>query len=41
MHYASILEAISDALPQEEALVFGQRRLSWRELDERAARLAG
>jgi 3-oxocholest-4-en-26-oate---CoA ligase len=40
MHYATILEAISDALPEEDALVFGQRRLSWRELDERAARLA-
>ena len=40
MHYATILEAISDALTTEEALVFGDRRLSWRELDQRAARLA-
>lgn len=40
MHYATILEALSDAMPDEEALVFGEQRLSWRELDQRAARLA-
>lgn len=40
MHYATIVEAISDALPNESALVFGERRLSWSELDQRAAKLA-
>jgi acyl-CoA synthetase (AMP-forming)/AMP-acid ligase II len=40
MHYATILEAISDALPEEEALIFGQQRLTWTELDRRAAKLA-
>ena len=40
MHYATILEAISDALPEQEALIFGQQRLTWAELDRRAARLA-
>ena len=28
MHYATIVEAISDALPNESALVFGESRLS-------------
>jgi 3-oxocholest-4-en-26-oate---CoA ligase len=39
-NYASIYEAIADAMPDAVALVQGERRVAWRELDERAARLA-
>jgi acyl-CoA synthetase (AMP-forming)/AMP-acid ligase II len=41
MHYASIIEAIADRLPETEALVHhGGVRRSWAAYDERAARLA-
>ena len=42
---ASLLEAITDAQididPQRTALVHGERSVTWREFDDRAARLAG
>jgi acyl-CoA synthetase (AMP-forming)/AMP-acid ligase II len=40
MHYATLLEAMADELGSEDAIVFGDKRLSWSELDNRAARLA-
>jgi acyl-CoA synthetase (AMP-forming)/AMP-acid ligase II len=41
MHYASIIEAIADRLPESEALVHhGSIRHSWAAYDQRAARLA-
>jgi len=39
-HFAQALEAISDALPVEIALVNADVRRTWRELDQRAASLA-
>ena len=41
LHLASIWEAIADAVPENVALIHGDRRRSWGEFDERAARLAG
>ena len=38
---ASVWEQVADAVPAATALVQGTRRLTWAELDERAARLAG
>src|SRR3954470_17874538 len=38
--FASIWEAIADAVPDQAAIVQGDRRVSWKEYDERAARLA-
>ena len=42
---ASLLEVVGDAVaaldPQRSALVHGDRRLTWREFDDRASRLAG
>jgi acyl-CoA synthetase (AMP-forming)/AMP-acid ligase II len=40
-NFASIFESVGDALPDQTALVQGERTRSWRELDDRAARLAG
>ena len=40
MHFATIWEAISDAIPDRAALVHGETRRSWREFDQRASRLA-
>jgi acyl-CoA synthetase (AMP-forming)/AMP-acid ligase II len=37
---ADLFESVADAVPDREALVCGERRLSFRELDERATRLA-
>ena len=37
---ADVFEAVADALPDRAALVQGSRRVTWRELDERASRLA-
>jgi len=37
---ADIWEAIADAVPDRTALVQGERRRSWQEFDDRAARLA-
>jgi fatty-acyl-CoA synthase len=39
--YASIWEAAADTCPDADALVLGDRRTSWREFDDRAARFAG
>lgn len=39
--FADLWEAVSAAVPSRTALVCGEQRLSFRELDERAARLAG
>ncbi|MEX2256950.1 MAG: acyl-CoA synthetase [Acidimicrobiia bacterium] len=38
---ADVFESVADAVPDRPALVQGERRVTWRELDERAARLAG
>jgi len=40
MHFADVFEHIADELGSAEALVCGDHRISWQELDERAARLA-
>ena len=37
---ADLFERIADAVPDREAIVAGERRLSYRQLDERANRLA-
>jgi fatty-acyl-CoA synthase len=39
--FATVWEAMADALPSVPAVVQGDRRVRWRELDERSARLAG
>jgi len=40
-NFGTVFESVADALPDHTALVQGGRRRSWRELDDRAARLAG
>ena len=40
-NFATLWEAVSDEVGDRTALVQGDRRVTWRELDERAARLAG
>jgi fatty-acyl-CoA synthase len=40
MHFATLWEAISDALPDKPALIHGETRRSWRDYDQRAARIA-
>jgi fatty-acyl-CoA synthase len=40
-HFATIWEQIADRIPDAPALRHGERAKSWRELDDRAARLAG
>ncbi|MEO7434397.1 MAG: AMP-binding protein [Candidatus Binatia bacterium] len=39
-HFGSIWEAIADATPDAPAVVQGMRRISWRDYETRAARLA-
>jgi 3-oxocholest-4-en-26-oate---CoA ligase len=39
-HFASIWEAVSDAVPDAPALACGEVRRSWREYEDRAARIA-
>jgi fatty-acyl-CoA synthase len=39
--YATVWEAVADAVPDASALVQGDRRIRWRDFDQRAARLAG
>ncbi len=40
MHFATVWEAIGDEIPDRIALVHGETRRTWREFDDRAARLA-
>jgi fatty-acyl-CoA synthase len=40
MHFATIWESITDVLPNHLALIHGDIRRTWREYDERSARLA-
>jgi fatty-acyl-CoA synthase len=40
-HLASVWETVADAVPDAPALVCGERRRSWREYEDRAARIAG
>jgi 3-oxocholest-4-en-26-oate---CoA ligase len=40
-HYATIWEAVADAVPEADALVQGDVRRTWAQFDERSARLAG
>src|SRR5215475_9117159 len=37
---ADVFESVADALPDRTVLIQGERRRTWREFDERAARLA-
>jgi fatty-acyl-CoA synthase len=39
MHFATVWEAIADAIPDRAALVHAGTRRTWREFDDRAARL--
>lgn len=40
LHFADIWEAIAAAIPDAEAIIYQQRRLSWGDYEQRAARLA-
>jgi acyl-CoA synthetase (AMP-forming)/AMP-acid ligase II len=40
MHYATVWETVADTVPDAVALVHADTRLSWAEVDDRAARLA-
>ncbi len=40
-NFATVFESVADALPDRTALFQGSCRRTWRDLDERAARLAG
>ncbi len=39
-HFATLWEAIGDQVPDRDAVVCGSRRVTWREWDDRSARLA-
>ena len=39
-HFGAIWEAIADAVPQQAAVVQGDRRVRWRDYEQRAARMA-
>lgn len=39
-HFATIWESIADVVPDHLAIVHGKRQISWREYDDRSARLA-
>jgi fatty-acyl-CoA synthase len=41
LNFATAWEAISDEIPDADALLCGERRVCWRDYEERAARLAG
>ena len=41
LHPATLWEAITDVVPDRLAVVQGDRRFTWREFDDRSARLAG
>jgi fatty-acyl-CoA synthase len=40
VHFGSIWEAVADAVPEHVAVVQGERRVTWRDYEQRAARLA-
>src|SRR3954452_20114135 len=40
LNLVDLFEAVVDAVPDRTALICGERRLTYRELDERATRLA-
>jgi 3-oxocholest-4-en-26-oate---CoA ligase len=40
MHFATVWESIADAIPNEVAIIHGDRRYSWSQFDERSARIA-
>ena len=40
LHFASCWETVSDLLPKKTALICGENQVTWREYDDRAARLA-
>jgi acyl-CoA synthetase (AMP-forming)/AMP-acid ligase II len=39
-HFGHIWERVADAVPDAPAVVQGERRISWRDYEQRAARLA-
>ena len=39
-NFADLWESLSDALPERVVVVQGERRVTWREFDDRASRLA-
>jgi fatty-acyl-CoA synthase len=39
-HFADVFEAIADVIPDRTVLIQGDRRVTWHEFDDRAARLA-
>lgn len=41
LHFASVWETIADKQPDRTALISGRQSRTWREFDERAARIAG
>lgn len=41
MHFATLWETVADTVPDTTALVHGDERLTWREYDDQASRLAG
>ncbi|QXC59418.1 AMP-binding protein [Aquihabitans sp. G128] len=40
-HFATVWESVADVVPDEVAVVQGELRRTWRDLEDRAARLAG
>ena len=40
MHFATLWEQVADLVPTRTAIIHGERRISWRQYDDRAARLA-
>ena len=40
LHFADIWEAVADAIPDAEAIIYNERRLNWADYDKRAARVA-
>jgi 3-oxocholest-4-en-26-oate---CoA ligase len=41
LHLATVWESVADVVPEQTAIVQGERRVSWADLDARAASLAG
>jgi fatty-acyl-CoA synthase len=39
-NFATLWESLADAMPEHQAIVVGDRRITWHEFDERAARLS-